>query len=261
MPTATVNGWEIFYEDRGSGPPVFLVHGLLMDHTMFDPQIPALVDRYRVITPDLRNHGQSEARSEEFTQWDMVEDHIALCDQLGIDKAVFGGVSQGGFQSMRLAAKYPDRVAGLIFIETQAGAEDPTKAPMYEAMAGVVESDGWTDDILDVASQIIVTSPDEARAHWIDRWRKMDHKHAGATLFPVTRREDFTPRLSEVQAPAVVIHGEADAAIEMERAEALANGLPQLVEFVKVPEAGHSSTYTHPAPVTEAIERFLQKVY
>lgn len=261
MPRTDVDGWEIEYGDEGSGPPIVLIHGLLMDRTMFDAQVAALKDRYRIITPDLRNHGGSESRSEEITQWDMVEDHVSLCDQLGIDRAVFGGVSQGGFQSMRLAAKYPERVAGLILIDTQAGAEDPTKAPMYEAMASVVESDGWTDDILEVASQIIVTSPDDMRSHWIHRWRQLDPKHASATLFAVTRREDFTDRLREVNAPAIVIHGEADAAIEIELAEALADGLPQLVEFVRIPEAGHSSSSTHPEPVTEAIERFLQKVY
>jgi 3-oxoadipate enol-lactonase len=57
-----------------------------------------------------------------------------------------------------------------------------------------------------------------------------------------------------------VIHGEEDAAIDMERAERLAAGLPNLVELVKVPRAGHSSTIEQPEPVTAAVERFLEKV-
>lgn len=261
MQIQVVNGWEIAYREVGQGPPIFLVHGFLMDHEMFDDQVAALSDRYRVITPDLRNHGGSESRAEGFTQWDMVDDHISLCDALGIDRAVFGGVSQGGFQSMRLAAKYPERVAGLIFIETQAGPESETMAPMYEAMAEVVATDGWNDDILSTAAQIIVGSDENQQLRWIDKWRQLDHTHSRETLFAVSRREDFTPRLNEVTAPAVVIHGEEDVAIPMDKAEELADGLSGLVELVKIPGAGHSSSCTHPEPVTEAIERFLGKVY
>jgi 3-oxoadipate enol-lactonase len=76
----------------------------------------------------------------------------------------------------------------------------------------------------------------------------------------VSRREDITDRLGEIDQPAIVIHGEEDAAIEMERAEQLAAGLPGLVELVKVSRAGHSSTIEQPEAVTAAVERFLEKV-
>ncbi|MGH2813409.1 MAG: alpha/beta fold hydrolase, partial [Actinomycetota bacterium] len=141
MPIAELNGWKIAYEDAGRGPPVVLIHGLLMDRTMFDPQVEAFGDRYRLITPDLRGHGDSEKRAEEHSQWDLMEDQIALCDHLGIDRAVFGGVSQGGFQSLRAALRHPGRVAGLILIDTQAGPEDEVRAPMYEAFSEVVATD------------------------------------------------------------------------------------------------------------------------
>jgi pimeloyl-ACP methyl ester carboxylesterase len=263
MPETTLNGWNISYSVAGSGPAVILIHGVLMDRTMFDPQGEALKDRYTVITPDLRGHGESEKRVEEFTQWDMMEDHIALLDQLGIDKAVWGGVSQGGFQSMRAAVKYPERVAGLILIETQAGPEDANKAPMYESFAEVVAQTGYTDDILDVAtvSMFAESTGDALKEHWKRRWAAIPTAAAAHTLRSVTRREDFTPRLKEITAPALVIHGEEDVAIEMELAEILADGLPNLIEFVKVPKAGHSSTVEQPEAVTEPIERFLNKIW
>ena len=91
------DGWTLAYEDGGSGPAVLLVHGLLMDRTMFSEQMEALADRYRVITPDLRGHGESEHRAQPYTQWDLMEDHIALLDDLGVHRAVWGGVSQGAF--------------------------------------------------------------------------------------------------------------------------------------------------------------------
>jgi pimeloyl-ACP methyl ester carboxylesterase len=257
------DGWTLFYEDVGEGPPILLVHGLLMDHTMFDPQVDALKDRHRLITPDLRGHGASSHRAEDHTQWDLMEDHVALLDQLGIDRAVWGGVSQGGFQSLRAALRHPDRVAGLILIDTQAGPEDENKAPMYEAFADVVATEGWNDEILQTAtiSMFGSSASDDLKRHWIERWRSEETSDAPQTMRAVTRREDITDRLSEIEQPAVVIHGEEDVSIEMHRADALANGLPNLVEFVTVPRAGHSSTIEQPQAVTDAIERFLQKVY
>src|SRR5437763_7314865 len=143
------DGWRLSYSDTGGdGPAVLLIHGLLMDRTMFDPQVAALKDRYRLITPDLRSHGRSEHRAEERTQWDLMEDNLTLLDHLGVERAVWGGVSQGGFQSLRAALKHPDRVSALVLIDTQAGAEDESRAPMYEAFAEVVATQGWTDEIL-----------------------------------------------------------------------------------------------------------------
>ena len=264
MPELDREGWKLAYEDTGGqGPPILLIHGLLMDRTMFDPQLEALRDRYRLVTPDLRGHGESSHRAEEFTQWDMMEDHVALLDELGIERAVWGGVSQGGFQSLRAALRHPDRVAGLILIDTQAGPEDETRRPMYEAFAEVVATDGWNEHILQNSciSMFGTSAPEDLKRQWMDRWERQETNDARQLLWSVTKREDITDRLGEIEHPAIVIHGEEDAAIDMERAERLADGLPNLVEFVKVPEAGHSSTVERPEPVTEAIERFLQKVY
>jgi pimeloyl-ACP methyl ester carboxylesterase len=263
MPETTLNGWRIHYEEAGSGPPVFLVHGLLMDHTMFEHQVASLKDRYRVVTPDLRNHGESEKKAEDHTQWDCMEDHIALCDELGIDRAVFGGVSQGGFQSLRAALKHSDRVEGLVLIDTQAGPEDKVRAPMYEAFAQVVAEHGWNEDILISATNSMFgeSASEELKRHWMKRWEKYIGAEAPHTMGCVSRREDITDRLGEIQTPAIVIHGEEDVAIEMSKAEELAEGLPNLVEFVKVPHAGHSSTVEQPEALTEAVERFLEKVW
>lgn len=263
MPQTEVNGWNIFFSDAGDGPPIFLVHGFLMDRTMFEPQVKALRSDYRIVTPDLRGHGESEKKAEAHTQWDMMEDHIALCDSLGIEKAVFGGVSQGGFQSLRAALKYPDRVAGLILIDTQAGPEDPIKTPMYEAMSELVAKEGWNDEILQAStvSMFGESSTEELKQHWVERWKAQPTFAAFEQMKSVTRRDALDDRIRQIEAPAVVIHGEEDVAIEVEKAEALADGLNNLVEFVTIPGAGHSSTVEKPEAVTEVIQRFLQKVY
>jgi pimeloyl-ACP methyl ester carboxylesterase len=263
MPEFEHDGWRLSYADTGGdGPAVLLIHGLLMDRTMFGSQVGALRDRYRVITPDTRGHGESAHRAEEFTQWDLMEDHVALLDHLGIERAVWGGVSQGGFQSLRAALKHPDRVNALVLIDTQAGPEDEFRAPMYEAFAEVVATQGWNDEILQSScvSMFGTSASEELKQHWMERWRAQDTSTARETLWAVTRREDITDRLGEIEHPAIVIHGEEDAAIDMERAEQLAAGLPSCVGLVKIPRAGHSSTVEQPEALTRAIRGFLEKV-
>src|SRR5438874_8040751 len=193
MPEIRRDGWTLFYEDSGGdGPPVLLIHGLLMDRTMFAPQVEALRDRYRLITPDLRGHGDSSHGAEEFTQWDMMEDHVALLDSLGIEHAMWGGVSQGGFQSLRAALRHPERVAGLVLIDTQAGSEDENRAPMYEAFAEVVATEGWNDQILQSAclSMFGTSAPADLKRHWMGRWQAQEPGDERQLLWAVTRRED-----------------------------------------------------------------------
>ncbi|HEV3295862.1 MAG TPA: alpha/beta hydrolase [Streptosporangiaceae bacterium] len=134
MPVAAANGIEINYTDSGGqGPAVVFSHGYLMDHTMFDQQVTALAPQYRVITWDQRGHGGTRATGA-FTYWDSAADVLALLDQLGVERAVLAGMSQGGFLSLRAALTAPDRVRALVLIDSQAGLEDPANAAGYEQM-------------------------------------------------------------------------------------------------------------------------------
>ena len=257
------DGWRLGYDDRGEGPAVLLVHGVLFDATQFEPQVDALADRWRLVTPDLRAHGRSEHRRASYDQWDLMEDHLALLDHLGIDRAVWGGVSQGGFQALRAAIKHPDRVAGLVLIDSQAGPEDELRAPMFEASAQVAAESGWNEDLLGIATQFLFgeSAGDGLKRHWVERWTGQDTFDAVEFMQAVTRRDDVTDRLGEITAPAVVIHGAEDVAIEMWKARVLADGLAGDVEFVEVPGAGHSSTIERPDIVTPAVERFLARTW
>ncbi|MFM8793484.1 MAG: alpha/beta fold hydrolase, partial [Acidimicrobiales bacterium] len=97
MKTAQLHGTTIAYEDTGgTGPAVILSHGFLMDHSMFDAQVAALRATHRVITWDERGFGGTRVTGE-FSYWDSARDALGLLDHLGIDRAVVGGMSQGGF--------------------------------------------------------------------------------------------------------------------------------------------------------------------
>lgn len=115
MPFAEVNGQRLRYEDSGGdGPPVIFSHGFLMDREMFAPQFTDLADTYRIITWDERGFGETEFDGEPFTYWDSARDLFGLLDHLGTERAVLGGMSQGGYLSLRAALLHPDRVRALI---------------------------------------------------------------------------------------------------------------------------------------------------
>ena len=103
--TADLNGTTVTFTDSGpipGAPTVIFSHGLLMDHTMFAPQVAAFADRARVIAWDERAHGGTRS-PDPFSYWDSAADLWALLDHLGVERAVLAGMSQGGFLSLRAA--------------------------------------------------------------------------------------------------------------------------------------------------------------
>src|SRR5205809_7354217 len=134
MPFADVNGQHLYFEDSGGpGPAIIFSHGFLMDHEMFAPQVAALSGEFRCIAWDERGFGATPATGP-FTFWDSADDALALLAHLGVERAFFVGMSQGGFLSLRAALRAPNRVRGLALIDSQAGPEPPEAIPLYEAM-------------------------------------------------------------------------------------------------------------------------------
>jgi pimeloyl-ACP methyl ester carboxylesterase len=259
MPHADVNGQRIYFEDSGgTGLPLFLAHGLLMDHEMFAPQVAALGDLCRVITWDARGHGLTEAAPDDFSYWDSAEDLRGLMDHLGIERAIVGGMSQGGFASLRFALRYPERVVGLVLLNTQAGQEDPEALPRYEMMLDVWVNDGPNDVIAEAIAATIIGADRPESPAWMAKWKARPTTEPRWIFRALVGREDLTDRLGEITAPALVVHGEEDIAIDMPRAETLAAGLSGAWPLVRVPGAAHAANLTHPEPVNAAIADFIQ---
>ena len=208
MAVAEIHGQRLTYEDTGGdGPAVVFSHGLLMDRTMFAPQLAALRDRYRCIAWDERGHGETGPATEPFSFWDSAEDLLALLDQLDVEEVVLAGMSQGGFLSLRAALLAPERVRGLVLLDTQAGLEDPERVPAYRMMLEGWMADGLSDEVAAVIESIIIG---QDAPEWRARWQAMPREGLDVALATLFDRDDVTPRLGEIRAPAIVIHGDAD---------------------------------------------------
>ena len=261
MATAAVNGIQISYAESGAGPAVVLSHGYLMDQSMFDAQVAALAPEFRVITWDERGHGGTSATGP-FSYWDSARDVLALLDHLGIEQAVLGGMSQGGFLSLRAALLAPQRVRGLILIDSQAGKEDEASRAGYEQL-----HQAWLDQgpgpVQEIVAAIIL-GPGQWDG-WYAKWAGQYAAWAPGKLGQLTwsfqcmlDRDDITGRLGEIGCPALIIHGSADTAIPVAKAEALRDGLAGPAAFALIDGAPHAANVTHPGAVNAEIAKFLR---
>lgn len=258
MAYADISGQRIFYTDSGGdGPAVVFSHGFLMDHSMFDPQVAALAPEFRVLTWDARGFGATDFDEKPFTYWDSARDALALCDHLGIERAVFAGMSQGGFVSLRVALLAPERVRGLILIDTQAGAEHEEKVELYTDLIEAWVEVGPGDELANVVAGIILDEP-TLNAEWIARWQSRPRELLREPGRCLLERESLLERLAEIRCPALVIHGSADSAIAPELAEAMSAGLSGSDGVLVIEGAAHAANLTHPEPVNAAILPFLR---
>jgi 3-oxoadipate enol-lactonase len=258
MGFADVNGQRIRFDDSGGeGPAVVLAHGFLMDREMFAPQVEALSPQFRVITWDERGFGETEFDGEPFTYWDSAKDCLGLLDHLGIEHAVLGGMSQGGFLSLRAALLAPERVRALALIDTQAGIEDPVRLPAYRKMQQTWLKVGPVDELAQTIASLIVGDP-VLNEQWIAKWRALPRESMRAPADCLFERDDISDRLDEISCPALVIHGTADMSIEMDRAEKLCRGLSGCASVVRIEGASHAANLTHPAEANAALLEFLR---
>jgi pimeloyl-ACP methyl ester carboxylesterase len=229
-----------------------------MDAAMFDPQVAALAPEYRVITWDQRGFGGSRATGE-FSYWDSARDVLGLLDHLGVEQAVLAGMSQGGFVSMRAALLAAERVRALVLIDSQAGQEDPAVAPAYEQLEQVWMEQGPAP-VQDIVASIILGPPDGpvAYAPWFAKWAAADRAELRLAFRCLMDRDDITGRLGEISCPALILHGTADAAIPVAKAEVVQAGLAGPAELVLVDGGSHAANLSHPDQVNVALLEFLR---
>ena len=257
-------GFHVRFVEKGSGPAVVFSHGTLMDAAMFEPQLDHLAARgYRAIAYNSRVLTEEPA---PHTLGDLVEDCRALMDDLGIGKCVLAGMSVGGFMALEFALAHPERLQGLVLIAATSKDYTAEERAAYRGQFDKLDVDGTVPrPLAEWVAPFCFGETTLARNkalvdHWIDRWATT--VPARAVLFQGRSwldKEDITARLAAVRTPALVVHGEEDVPLPIERAEAMANALPDAT-FLRVPEAGHSVNLEAPALVNAAMARFLGRL-
>lgn len=251
MDTINVNGIRLAYERRGNGTPLVLLHGFPLDHHLWDEVVPLLSDTFELIIPDLRGFGNSSTVDSFYAMEDFAADVAALLDQLEIQKAAIVGHSMGGYVALAFARLYPERVTGLGLVSSQALADAPDrKEGRYKSAAEVADKG--------IASVVAAMTPKFTSNERLQEFAKqsMEKQQPAAyigALKAMAERVDSTPLLSSFDFPVVIVHGDADSLIPIDRAREVKAAIPQ-AHLTEVSGAGHMPMVESPEQTAKALK-------
>ncbi|EKP0307962.1 alpha/beta fold hydrolase [Aeromonas veronii] len=257
-----IAGRRMAYLDEGQGPVLLFGHSYLWDSAMWASQIEALKGHYRCIVPELWGHGDSDLLPEGgCTLATLARDHLALLDALGIDEFVLVGLSIGGMWGVELAHMVPNRLKGLVLMDTFVGLEPQITCERYLGMLAMIEQLGVVPDpiIEQVAPIFFANQPDAALLADFKARLAVWPAEQIAAMVAVGRsfvtREDRIEWLEEVTVPALVMTGCEDKARPVLEGYLMAETLG--CPFSEIPAAGHISTLENPAFVNRELVEFL----
>jgi pimeloyl-ACP methyl ester carboxylesterase len=254
MPIFDAGGLSIFYHDEGQGEPLLLIHGFPLSSDMWEPQRAALMHRFRVVAPDLRGMGKSDVPTGDYSMAAYADDLIALLDELGIAQVIVCGMSMGGYIAFELLRRAPDRVSGLILIDTRATADDDTTKAKRRSLIDQVRSEGSraaadTDTML--TERTHREQPD--LVEYVRRiMSAMPADGIVGALNAMIDRPDSTAMLSQIAVPTLVIVGSEDTLTPPALAQQMQAATPN-AQLVVIEGAAHGSSLERPDDVNKAI--------
>jgi 3-oxoadipate enol-lactonase len=261
MSSTRINDIQLAYTDTGIGRPVVLIHGYPFNRSLWTEQIPALSNSYRVIIPDLRGFGETDASEGAATMNRMAQDVAELMDQLEIPRAVIGGLSMGGYVALAFYKQFPSRVRGLILADTRAQADteegkqtraQQAEKALAEGMAGI--ADAMLPKLL---TPDTVSKHPEIVLFVRDMMLKMKPEGAAAALRGMAEREDQTPLLSQISVPTLILVGAEDAITPVADSEKMHRAIAGS-RLVVLENAGHVSNIERTQQFNDALLEFLR---
>lgn len=253
------------YDDTGNAPTaVLLVHAFPVHRAMWSGVRAALGDGVRLITPDLPGFGESHALAE-VPSLDVYADAVVeLMDELDLATAVVGGVSMGGYVSMAVARRHPDRVAGLVLADTKATADSVEARGKRERIATLLTEEQSVRVLVD-ESLPALTGPTSAasRPEVLATVRALvqaaDPNSAAWAQHAMAARPDSVELLRELTMPVLVLVGDEDIVTPVAAAEEMATAAAG-AELVVLPGTGHLSAVEDPPAFAAALTAFVQRL-
>ena len=259
---ATVNGIDTYYEIHGKpgAPWLAFSHSLACNLRMWDAQVAALEDRFRILLYDTRGHGQSAAPRGPYTLEGLADDLRALLSQLDIQRLHFVGLSMGGMIGQTFALKYPGLLSSLTLADTTS---------RYPAEAAAL----WAARIQTAEKQGMQPLVQPTLERWFTegfRKRAPDKVRAiggaiAATPVPgyvgcshAIPRIDVTARLKEIACPVLVLCGDQDPGTPPAMSREIHASTPGS-RLVRLPDAAHLSNIEQPEAFNKALAEFLTK--
>jgi 3-oxoadipate enol-lactonase len=260
--TIEFNGIVLAYEDQGSGEPLVLLHGLCGSSDYWEKLLPSLSGKYRVIAPDLRGQGQSGISDEPYPMELMAHDIAELLEKLHIPQAILFGHSLGGYVTLAFAELYPEKLHAFSLVHSSGFPDDEKgKANRDNGIAGISEN-GIEPFIKAMTPKLFAPEHLETMKPTIEHIRQIgittNPKGAMNVLAGMRNRIDRNHVIADAQVPVLLIAGEADQIIPLEKAFAVQG---DHITQVKLANAGHMSMQEQPAALIEQILGFADRIY
>lgn len=257
---AQINGITLAYDDQGQGLPVVFLHAFPFNRRMWQAQAAALGDRFRIITVDLRGHGESDAPLWHYTLETYADDVAALLDHLAVERAALVGLSMGGYLSFAFHRKYPRRVSGLVLADTRAEADKPQAAAWRFSLAQRAYREGAQAVFADMGPKLLSPAAYTGNPALV---RQVEALILSAPvsgiicdLMAMAERPDSVAYLGRITCPTLVLAGAEDQLTSPEENRRIAEGVTGAT-FEILPEAGHMSNLERPEAFNRALGGFL----
>ena len=257
---ATVNGLEAYYEIHGTGGRPWLVfsHSLACSSRMWDGQIAALEDRFRVLVYDTRGHGQSAAPKGQYTLEGLADDLHGLLKHVKAERPHFVGLSMGGMIGQTFALKYPGVLASLTLADTTS--RYPAEAaPIWQERIRMAEEKGMAALVEATLERWFTPAFRNSRKEEVERVAAqiLETPLAGYIgCCHAIPKINVTDRLKEIRLPALVICGEQDPATPPAMAQEIAKNLPG-AKLALIPQAAHLANIEQLEAFNRALDGFL----
>lgn len=254
-----VNGITLGYTDKGAGLPLVFLHAFPLNRTMWAPQEAALSPPFRVVAPDLRGHGESDAPLWHYSLDQAADDVRGLLDRLAIRQAVFVGLSMGGYILFAFYRKYADRVKGLVLADTRAQPDtDEGKQARFEmAQIAYKQGRGAIADIM--IPKLLSPATIRTRPDLVQCVREMIEGNQvsgiAGDLMAMAERPDSVPLLRRIACPVQIIVGELDVATPPAEAKLMAEHIPN-ARLAVIPGAAHLANLEQPESFNRIVRDF-----
>lgn len=251
MPYIERSGAKLYYHVDGQGPAVLLSHGFSATSAMWAGQIAAFKAQYRIITWDMLGHGESDSPDDPslYTVEGTVNDMAAILDVCGVDRAVIGGHSLGGFMSLAFNVKFPQRVRALMLFNTGPGYKSDEARAQWNVMTEKQARAFATRGLAAVGHSEEMQLGTHRTALGLEHGSRGMLAQANAQII------DSLPAIS---VPALVLVGEKDRGY-LAAADYMTSKIPD-GRKVLIPDAGHAANIHQPAAFNAAMGEFLKSL-